>query len=310
MSLVSSQTRLVDADNITQIGSNSVPHLLLPQAKSLFRQRARRLRYLAKGHALEAWLLFCAELCDTQEQLTATISVPHLDATKAKTSLQHGMPPISIADWQAGELSWSTWQSFLDQMPLEHAPNERKTLVQHLKTWDQTTWQHQAQALLLGHTERLTPEAVPFLGAVLQLKWTLQAEKLPTELAQLHQGETALCPVCGSHPMVSLVQIGDPTHGVRFLVCSLCQSQWHAPRAKCTNCDSPTPVQLLGETEKSPIQGECCDACNGYVKLLSLMREAQLEACADDLASLALDVSLHKEGYGRTARNLFLAGIH
>lgn len=310
MSLVSSQTRLVDADNITQLDSSAVPHLLLPQAKSLFRQRARRLRHLAKGHALEVWLLFCAELCDTQEKLTADMSAPALDANKAKTSLTHGMPPIGIADWQADEVSWQIWQRFITTFPLDNAQPERHALVVSLRAWAKATWQYQAKALLRGQDDSVPPEAAPFLGAALQLEWTLQAEKLPSELAQLHQGESTLCPVCGSHPMVSLVQIGDPTHGVRYLVCSLCQSQWHAPRAKCTNCDSPRPVQLLGESEKAAIQGECCDACNSYVKLLSLLRETQLEACADDLASLALDVSLNQEGYGRTARNLFIPMIN
>lgn len=310
MSLVSSQTRLVDANNITQLVESTAPRLLLPQAASLFHQRARRLRHLAQGHILEAWLLFCADLCETQEKLIGSTVVPELDQAKAAISLKHGMPPISINDWQISEQSWQTWQAVVQNFPLENASSARQELVQQLQDWDQATWETQAQALLLADVEKVQAEAAPFLGAALQLEWTLQAEKLPSELAKLHQGESPLCPVCGSHPMVSVVQIGDPTHGVRYLVCSLCQSQWHAPRAKCTNCESPKPVAFLGESEKSSIQGECCDSCNSYVKLLSLMRDAHLEACADDLASIALDVSLSNEGYGRTARNLFLVGLN
>lgn len=300
MSIVSSTTRVLKADEIG-VAPHSAPRLLLPDPRTVFQQRARRLQYLADGHDLAAWLLFCHTLSLAQGRLVERVQI---EDGEAQASLS-----LTLT-----ERSWGYWQALLAELIAVNAPNlpasgskglspEALALVKTLQAWSKDYWQTQAQAVLLGE-DNVQAEAVPFLGAALQAEWTLRASQLPAEIHAAYQGESAVCPVCGSHPMVSLVHTGDPNHGVRYLVCALCQSQWHAARAKCTNCDSPKEVLLLGQSEKDPIQGECCDACHSYVKLLSLPREVQLDPCADDLATLGLDVMLEREGYGRAARNL------
>lgn len=306
MSIVSPMTRVLKADEIG-IAPHNAPRLLLPDPRTVFQQRARRLHYLADGHDLAAWLLFCHALSLAQGRLVDRVQI---EDGEAQASLSLALT----------ERSWGYWQALLAELigATTHSPHSPPTqvgkgltpealaLVKTLQTWPKATWQTQAQALLLGE-DGVTPEAAPFLGAALQVEWTLRASQLPTAIHAAYQGESAVCPVCGSHPMVSLVHTGDPNHGVRYLVCTLCQSQWQAARAKCTNCDSPKEVVLLGPSEKAPIQGECCEVCQSYVKLLSLPREVQLDPCADDLATLGLDVMLEQEGYGRAARNLLSA---
>ncbi|HPE60224.1 MAG: formate dehydrogenase accessory protein FdhE [Thiothrix sp.] len=301
MSLVS-RDRLVDAGNMGAAGM-AAPRLLLPEARTLFRQRARRFSELAAGHPLQDWLQFCAVLSEVQQQRVLESPLPVA-----------GVPAVSeTAPWLAAGVSddsWTCWRSLLDGLQADagHAGPALAALRESLQAWSRPHWQAQAQAWLQGEVDAVPAEAAPFLGAALQLEWVQRAAALPVALSHQHQGEPLLCPVCGSHPMVSLIHIGDPNHGVRYLVCSLCSSQWQVARAKCTNCASHKPVSLLGETPQDAIQGECCDVCHSYVKVLSQVREVQLDPCADDLATLGLDVMLVREGYGRAARNLLQGG--
>lgn len=296
MSLVSATTRLVSADELG-VASSATPRLLLPDARTLFAQRAKRLHSLAQNHPLAQWLNFCAELAAVQDML-ANQSTSTSIYTRADLSIEH---------WQA-ESAWHYWQEVLETMLTQAITAEQKALVEQLKTWDKSQWQSEAQALLLAN-ELQHPEATPFLATALQVEWTVKASQLTPIPQNELPTDAPLCPVCGSHPMVSVVHTGDPTHGVRYLVCSLCSSQWYATRAKCTNCDSPKAVSLLGESSEASLQGECCDHCQSYVKLVSLLKDIHLDPCADDLASLGLDMSLHEAGYARAARNLFLAGM-
>jgi FdhE protein len=103
--------------------------------------------------------------------------------------------------------------------------------------------------------------------------------------------------------------VGD-RDGHRYLVCSLCASEWYAPRARCTNCDTPKEVSRLGETPDSLVQGECCDDCGGYIKIMFQSKDPLMDPGADDLATLNLDLALASEGYQRTGRNLFFVTGH
>lgn len=77
----------------------------------------------------------------------------------------------------------------------------------------------------------------PIIGAALQTHWTRLARQF--EPAQVARPEHPnLCPVCGSHPVSSVVRIGSAENGLRYLHCTLCSSEWHVVRAKCSNCDN------------------------------------------------------------------------
>jgi FdhE protein len=296
MSLVAATTKLVSADELGA-ANTAAPRLLLPDARTVFHQRAKRLHELAKDHQLKEWLTFCATLSEVQNELAH-------QSTPAQT---YSLADLNIENWQS-ENSWSDWQQVLKAMSTKVITSEQQVLIEQLSTWDKAQWQMEAQALLLAN-ELNYPEAAPFIAAALQLEWTIKASQAETLPQSALPTDAPLCPVCGSHPMVSVVYTGDPIHGVRYLVCSLCNSQWYATRAKCTNCHSPKPVALLGKSMEASVQGECCDACNSYVKLLSLLKDIHLDPCADDLASLGLDIALSEANYHRAARNLFLAGM-
>ena len=62
-----------------------------------------------------------------------------------------------------------------------------------------------------------------------------------------------------------------------------------------------------GEDEKateSPTRAETCDECKSYLKIFYQDKDARVEPNADDLATLALDVLVDEQGYGRSGPNL------
>ena len=99
----------------------------------------------------------------------------------------------------------------------------------------------QATRLLDIDTQHLNAAVTPVIGAALQVHWTHLARQLdPAQVARPEHPN--LCPVCGSHPVSSVVRIGGAESGLRYLHCTLCNSEWHVVRAKCSNCDNTRDI--------------------------------------------------------------------
>jgi FdhE protein len=119
--------------------------------------------------------------------------------------------------------------------------------------------------------------------------------------------QIGLCPVCGSHPVASVVRIGGAQQGLRYLVCSLCASEWHMVRVKCSACGSTKGISYLGiDGASQAIKAECCDECKTYLKIFYLEQDTSLVPAADDLATLALDMLVDQAGYNRIVPNLLV----
>jgi len=76
----------------------------------------------------------------------------------------------------------------------------------------------------------------------------------------------------------------------------LCESAWHMVRAKCTDCGAAADLDYLSfDTTEATVRAESCGVCHGYLKIISLERDRQAEAVADDLATLPLDHAVAAE---------------
>jgi FdhE protein len=77
-------------------------------------------------------------------------------------------------------------------------------------------------------------------------------------------------------------------------------------RIKCSNCESTHGINhYILEGSIGAVKAESCDDCGSYLKLLYLEKDRQMEAMVDDLATLALDMLMDKEGKTRGGPNLF-----
>ena len=77
-------------------------------------------------------------------------------------------------------------------------------------------------------------------------------------------------------------------------------------RIKCSNCESTHGIKFYTlEGSNGAVKAESCDNCNFYLKLLYVEKDSQMEAMADDLSTLALDMLMDKEGKTRGGPETF-----
>ncbi len=116
-----------------------------------------------------------------------------------------------------------------------------------------------------------------------------------------------LCPACASPPVASVVRIGGAHQGLRYLACSLCGTQWHMVRVKCSNCESTKGISYYALAGASgAIKAEACDECGSYLKICYMDKDPRVDPVADDLATLALDLLMDECGKARSGPSSFL----
>jgi FdhE protein len=151
-----------------------------------------------------------------------------------------------------------------------------------------------------GRADALGLDA-PLTGTV--LRWALfpVLATLHSTFAPVLQGalwKKGICPTCGSWPLLGEFRGLEQT---RFLRCGLCASEWEFPRLRCPFCDNRDHRQLgyfhvEGEEDKQ--RAATCDACRGYVKMVStLARLSGPRLLLTDMATLHLDLAAAERGY-------------
>jgi FdhE protein len=121
-----------------------------------------------------------------------------------------------------------------------------------------------------------------------------------------------VCPVCGTLPVASIVRAEKAYQGHRYLHCSLCATEWHLVRVKCSHCESTEGVHYrsidtgLIEGGPSAVRAEACDSCKTYRKICYQEHDMAVEPVADDLGSLALDLLMSEAGFHRGSGNPLL----
>jgi FdhE protein len=302
--------------NVIQPGTieappGEIPFLLLPE-RNTFQARAARLSALAEGHALADYLRFLAALARAQHgslSLFRHVLLP--EAQELERCREHGMPPLGTRGWDRDPVWREALRCILTELEAGALPEGTRATIARLKDTDDASLERAAETLLAGdNDEQLDRAGIPFIGAALQAYWL----HLVTTLGAGAFGrlETPhLCPACGSAPMVSVVSIGASDHGLRYLTCPLCNMQWHAVRIKCVFCDTTKGIAYYGieganNMINAAVKAESCDACHGYLKILYMEKDPNMDALADDVASIALDVLMAESGLTRRGTNFFL----
>ena len=295
-------------DGTTDRAPNA-PRVVLPTRSDVFSARADRFTTLAADHPMGAYLQLMAEVARAQQSVLATRRAGPVPAAALAASRDYGMPPLSA---QAHERS-ATWRDDLNdivQSVRVRSANGVAATLEQLLALDVPDLESLADRVLAGTALDDDAALVPFVGAALQVYFARLAGSLDVAAVD-HCDVPGICPVCASRPVASIVRIGGQQANLRYLVCSLCATEWNLPRIKCTSCDTDKGLQYLaltrGEDEKateSPIRAETCDECKSYLKIFYQDKDPRVEPNADDLATLALDVLVDEQGYGRSGPNL------
>lgn len=297
---------------VIQPGDNTKPGgqppvLLLPDATSIFAGRAKRFAALAGNHSLADWLAFLGKLSAAQQLALAKIAACPLPAAAAiEQAREHGMPPLSTAS-HTRDASWRDALASILETILEAAPTLARDVVERLDKLPVVEIEALATRVLTHATVSDDDRAAaPFIAAALQAYWTaLAAQLTPAEVAA--PVARNLCPVCGSLPVGSVVRTGGEVGNLRYLHCSLCNSEWNLARITCTRCGSDEKIAYQSiEGQPDAVQAETCGSCSGYLKIFRQERDPLVDPVADDLASLALDLLVDEAGFERCGPNLML----
>ena len=297
-------------------GIMEAPYVVLPEAK-LFSKRATRLRELvAQVPPLDEFLAFMGRLVQAQHQvLTEREPAWRPPADAFDQALKHGMPPLGFqalrrdVHWQQDLLA------ILDAVELHVGERQRPLLATLRETPADRLDELADDVFEMRPGDEATRGLLPLVAAALQVTWVRLAKGLPKAPARPMGEARALCPCCGAAPVASVVHNERHRSGVRYLHCSLCATEWHLERVKCSVCDSGGKLLYLSLDDDQgkpflPVHAEACNECHSYLKIMQRELHGRADPVADDLASLALDLLLaEQDEYARSGYNpLLIAG--
>jgi FdhE protein len=292
--------KLLTPEEIATRAGSSIPFLHLGERREIFGARAARLRSLAPGHSMQGYLDFVAKVADRQQAALDDMPPVALPMPEAiERCHEHGMPPVGFA-MHARDVGWCDMLRRMLRKLAEDVKGPAHAIVSNLENSRDELYEAQASKLLAGVSFGLDTGTAPLIGAGLQVYFTHLALSLGEDAFQPLDTPT-LCPSCGARPTASVVRIGADAAGYRFLHCSLCSTEWHMVRIKCAQCESTKGITYSGidagaGTLKNPVMAETCDECNHYLKICYMDRDANVDPCADDLATLALDLLVGEAG--------------
>lgn len=288
-----------------ELPKGDIPFLRLPDRLDVFASRARRFHGLARGHALGDYLAFMGRLAQAQQSALDDFPLVPLPAAEhVELCRQHGLPPLGTQGWRRDWAWRAGLQQILASMRGPGLPTAADKALARLEQAGEGELEQFAAALLASDFAAVPADVAPFVAAALQVYWTYMATAMDERaLGRLEQPN--LCPVCGSSPVASMVRVGGADNGLRYLCCSLCSTQWHMVRVKCTTCESTKGISYFGiEGDAGVVRAEACDECHTYLKIVRMEKDVEADPVADDLATLALDMLMDQAGSKRSGANL------
>jgi FdhE protein len=299
--------RILQPGEIEALGPTAIPRIRLPERLTVFSSRAARLRRLADGHAIGGYLRLMASLVEAQHQVLAEFQAPMPASEKIARAQAHSMPIVDALTLER-ERAWrDVLRCLVDRVDVSEAVTPALgNLLDALRAKSDAELEAAADAVLALRFAEIDLAQAPFLMAALQVVWTDIAARL--ERGDVPYLDTpGLCPVCGSMPVASIVRIGGAYQGYRYLQCSLCATEWHMVRVKCSHCDSTKGIAYHGvEGGSVALKAESCDECHVYRKIGYQEKDLEFEPLADDLASLTMDLLMSEAGYRRASPNPLL----
>src|SRR5215472_11266609 len=162
----------------------------------------------------------------------------------------------------------------------------------------ESIWQHQVES------RHLRGEDAFFAQALLQP----YAEYLAGNAGSTVDGSAsaALCPFCGSRPVLAVLRPeGDGAK--RFLLCSLCSTEWVFRRVLCPNCgeENKDKLPIFSAQEFDYVRMEACDSCHTYIKAVDLSKNGNAVPVVDELATVPLNFWAQENNYHKLRPNLF-----
>jgi len=113
------------------------------------------------------------------------------------------------------------------------------------------------------------------------------------------------CPFCGARPVAAVLR-GEGDGAKRWLLCSVCSTEWPFRRVACPNCGErdKDKVPVYTAADFDHVRVEACDRCKTYIKAVDLTRDGRAVPVVDELATVALNIWAENRGYTKLESNL------
>ena len=278
------------------------PPIRPPHPGRVFARRAERFAHLAAANPLADFLSFMAAIAGGQA--AALAALPEL--AELKICARQGVRPLDRTNWRPDASCRRALAVILDRLGGEPLTAATRAAAQRLAGSQSATLDALAHKAVCFEDRQTEAAEGCLVFAALQVCWTGKAGTIVPETVKFSNRSSA-CPVCGSPPVASIVHSAGSLAGARFLVCSLCATEWYLVRIKCANCDSTKGIAYLEiEGGHGLIKAETCDECRTYTKIVYTEKDPAAEPFADDLASLELDILVDGADWRRAVPNPFL----
>lgn len=312
--------RILEAGDIESLDHSAIPRIRTPERLAVFAARAARLRQLAAlNNPIAGYLRLMAVVADAQQAVMVGFKARPPSTELIASAQQHSMPLIPARSGVRDPAWHDVLRKLLDKVEAAGPLTPPLTaLIDTLRTCDKTALEIQADAIFAQRFGEVDPASAPFIVAALQVVWTDLAADIDKRAVPYIE-TLGLCPVCGSHPVASIVRVGGSYDNYRYLQCGLCSTEWHMVRAKCSNCDSTKGIAYhtvgspdadaatrVTESKNAALKAESCDECHTYRKIGIQSKDYDFDPFADDLASLTLDLLMGAEGYRRASPHPWL----
>jgi FdhE protein len=112
------------------------------------------------------------------------------------------------------------------------------------------------------------------------------------------------CSFCNARPVASVLR-GEGDGGKRWLVCSLCSTEWPFRRLLCANCGETDREKLPVFTNNvfDYVRVEACDTCGAYLKSIDCTLNGHAIPAIDELATVSLTIWAESQGYSKVEPN-------
>lgn len=294
-------------DNETLISTHDhnavISPIIFPEENPYYKRSEAFIR-AAKDHPLKDYLILCGQIAKAQAQTVtyclSDVRVDDLDLT---------LPLLKDHPNKCLHVLKTLLNQLLKNKELNVAAKDIvNVLVRHvLNKQDQDFLSQEAECLMALDLEKITIEFSPFIGAALQVFYTMQAHQIGLSLKfpQNIMIDKVCCPCCGMPPIASVIDCNY--HGLRYLHCSVCETKWYLDSKACHECSGTEHIERV--TLQNPsfsIKAESCDDCMTYLKWLDLSKDHLLDVFVEDLISRDLDAALLAKNYLSTSQNFYM----
>jgi len=118
-------------------------------------------------------------------------------------------------------------------------------------------------------------------------------------------GAGPTCPFCNARPVAGVLR-GEGDGGKRWLLCSLCSTEWQYRRVLCPGCGegNKDKLPIYTASEFPAARVDACDTCQTYLKSIDLTKDGHAIPMVDEIATVALNIWAEEHDYMKLETNL------